>query len=408
MPAELRSDHDPPISTGKRAAWIDMARGLSIALVVLGHTGAPSVLVTPFSAFRLPLFFLLAGLTFRDPRPGGRFGVEARARAKRLLRPYVVFGLLSVLLWYVGWHYGMQTRIAVPPSRPMIGLVYANATNAGWMVPNVALWFLPALFCALLSLSAVVRAVDAWERRRVRRAVDGAGRTERAPPDDPRARTTRELAAVLALALAGYALGRVIFLPWSADAVLVMLPFLYVGLLLARLGRRDGGAALLPPAATLAALAVVAAAVAVNGRVSVAGRRFGLLPLFYAGGVAGALLVCEVVRRLRHVTPMNALLSRLGRQSLAILVFHILAFKAISMVALFVFHRDPRALDDLPWHWLVQWTLGIGLSLLGAAACRRVPALRAVLYPSEGAPPPAAGAPGPRGRLAARRRPAGW
>ncbi|BAS27722.1 acyltransferase family protein [Limnochorda pilosa] len=53
-----------PTSPMDRVRAIDLARGIRIALVVLGHTPLPAWLNGPLTTFRLPLFFLVSGYAF--------------------------------------------------------------------------------------------------------------------------------------------------------------------------------------------------------------------------------------------------------------------------------------------------------------------------------------------------------
>ena len=44
--------------------WIDVAKGIGIILVVLGHSMFPKHIL--ISGFHMPLFFILAGITFSE------------------------------------------------------------------------------------------------------------------------------------------------------------------------------------------------------------------------------------------------------------------------------------------------------------------------------------------------------
>lgn len=53
----------------KRLDWIDIAMGIAIILVIVGHTVPnPSPLRHAIFSFHMPVFFILAGYTFR-PKP---------------------------------------------------------------------------------------------------------------------------------------------------------------------------------------------------------------------------------------------------------------------------------------------------------------------------------------------------
>ena len=74
----------------KRLDWIDIAKGIAIILVIVGHTVPnPSPLRHAIFSFHMPLFFILAGYTFR-PKPWREL---LSGSVSRLLVPYVVLAL---------------------------------------------------------------------------------------------------------------------------------------------------------------------------------------------------------------------------------------------------------------------------------------------------------------------------
>lgn len=45
-----------------RVAWIDMAKGIGILLVIFGHSGISKVPLAVIYTFHMPIFFFLSGL----------------------------------------------------------------------------------------------------------------------------------------------------------------------------------------------------------------------------------------------------------------------------------------------------------------------------------------------------------
>ena len=54
------------MTTKKRIQWIDIAKGISIILVVYGHSGLNNVPIIGswLHAYRMPFFFFVSGLLF--------------------------------------------------------------------------------------------------------------------------------------------------------------------------------------------------------------------------------------------------------------------------------------------------------------------------------------------------------
>lgn len=127
-----------------REAWIDVAKGIAITLVVLYHAimyldavgmaGALAPLNPLFDTFRMPLFFFMSGIlaasAIRLP-----YWQLFRKRMSLLLYLYIVWVALQTLV-----------LLALPPINP------AGTPNATWaslvslfLRPNSNLWFIYAL-----------------------------------------------------------------------------------------------------------------------------------------------------------------------------------------------------------------------------------------------------------------------
>lgn len=86
-----------------RIAWIDVAKGLGILLVVAGHSRLAElpVLGSWVNSFQMPLFFVLAGLCF-DGRTSGRRDVGDENDGWQLLRDICKCALQARFLLHSG------------------------------------------------------------------------------------------------------------------------------------------------------------------------------------------------------------------------------------------------------------------------------------------------------------------
>lgn len=122
-------------SKTQRIEWIDIAKGIGILLVILGHSvkfgGAIHNLI--FS-FHMPLFFVLSGITYKQ-RDNKTFICR---KFRTLIMPYVVFSIigfvLSVMIPF--WRNGLSIKTVIKD----IYLANPNAANVS------SIWFLVALF----------------------------------------------------------------------------------------------------------------------------------------------------------------------------------------------------------------------------------------------------------------------
>ena len=128
-----------------RNSTIDLAKGIGIFLVVLGHN--PIVLNESDELFRIifsfhmPLFFFLSGIFLRETDQLKPFVLS---RASSLLKPYFVIlasmGLLKLFLAIV------QGDAGIYHAQYFLGLVYGT----GRTIDSEPMWFLPHLFISLV------------------------------------------------------------------------------------------------------------------------------------------------------------------------------------------------------------------------------------------------------------------
>lgn len=145
--------------SSKRLDWIDIAKGIAIILVIVGHTVPnPSPLRHAVFSFHMPVFFFLAGYTFR-PKPWREL---LSGSVPRLLVPYLVLAL--------AW----QVPTFLMSGAPLTGgtlvagletIVFASGVDVpGLGVAAVGMaWFLAALFTSRLLFNALMVLFDGRE-----------------------------------------------------------------------------------------------------------------------------------------------------------------------------------------------------------------------------------------------------
>lgn len=85
--------------TKTRITYIDMAKGIGILLVLIGHSEFPSAgLITWISSFHMPLFFILSGMLFSHNNTCKKDGKTFFCKkATSILLPYGIFSILSII-----------------------------------------------------------------------------------------------------------------------------------------------------------------------------------------------------------------------------------------------------------------------------------------------------------------------
>ena len=298
-----------PRATGRDQA-VDVARGLAILLVVVGHNRALSsaapALIDALFLFHVPLFFLLSGWVQREQA----LAAAVVNLARRLLLPFLIAALL------------VGTAKVITRGGSFGDMLAGVAWATGQTLPWSHLWFLPALFLAL-SFTQILRQVPG-----------GAPRWALA--------SLLALAAVFYLPLNTEPRGW----PWSLDLMPQCLLFVWLGALLhdsPRLRRQLGHPLMLVAVAAVFALAL-RARVDLNLRVYTPP-----LPATLAA-ISGCVLTLAMARGLANLRVPAALFASMGRHTLAIFLLHVSIQKAL--------------LGWLPTSWLT----GI-LSAIIAIAC---------------------------------------
>lgn len=104
-------------------SWLDVAKGIGIILVVIGHSMFPKHLI--IDGFHMALFFILSGITFSTKDTFINF---TRKRFIRILLP--------CMFWALVW---IVTEI-----------------------PNIPIWFLYTIFFGLVLLFPVIKNLPLW------------------------------------------------------------------------------------------------------------------------------------------------------------------------------------------------------------------------------------------------------
>ena len=136
------------METGKRNSVIDIYKGIGIVLVLMGHIGFGASSSYISHAFHMPMFFFISGYLYHRNTEDG-FWAWVKKKARTLLAPYCVFGVLNYLFWMlIQFQKGENISIA-----PIIHLLFENTTG----LASGSLWFLTAIFFANVCFGVVDR-----------------------------------------------------------------------------------------------------------------------------------------------------------------------------------------------------------------------------------------------------------
>ncbi|MGG4216319.1 acyltransferase family protein [Paenibacillus sp. FSL L8-0638] len=132
------------MNASRRIEWLDIAKGIAIILVVIGHSPATPEMKSIIYAFHIPLFFFLSGFVF-NPQKNNDTPKFIFHKIKILAVPYFVFSLIGYLI-YILWEKDVfSTNFSTYAI--IKGFIIASATT---MKIDTVLWFLPCLFIVQL------------------------------------------------------------------------------------------------------------------------------------------------------------------------------------------------------------------------------------------------------------------
>lgn len=132
----------------KRIELIDLAKALTIFLVILGHTAG--VTDTPLYArviytFHMPLFFLLAGMSIKPVALRGfsGWGTFLKKNLQAMVFPFFIWGLIYAPFSFQNIPY----------------LLYASWKSLSKMDTLTSLWYLAALFVARILVQVILNII---------------------------------------------------------------------------------------------------------------------------------------------------------------------------------------------------------------------------------------------------------
>lgn len=138
------------MAASKRINYIDLAKGIAILCVIIGHTFSAydkgNILVQFIYSFHMPLFFILSGWFAKEDNVAVRPAILKKA--KQLLIPYLIINIIKYIIKIAVYGFtskGLKTFV--------ISLIYANGASGKTnlcMIPHLKIvgmsWFLIALF----------------------------------------------------------------------------------------------------------------------------------------------------------------------------------------------------------------------------------------------------------------------
>lgn len=320
-----------------RIPAIDIVRGITISLVVMGHTEVPSQINTIFASFRMPLFFLVSGYLLNITKHTNNFNAFINSRIWRLLIPYFSACSFFYLIWLIRQNVG--TSDDVYWYEPLLGIFYGNGEQ---LYVNIHLWFLVCLFCSEIIFIFTMKYLQ-------------------------KSHTLLQITFYLSIGVLGFIISHYTHLPWGLDIALVVQLFLFIGNKLKYYGlftRFKLSKSFLIP--TLFIFLIMNP---INSFIDINNRMYGNLILFYVNGICGSLLMLYLSQLLGLTKIISRLFIYFGKNSINILIFH----NAVFWLMLLINRILPYPIFS---HWILFTIFGIAISLLISYFIKKYPLTR--------------------------------
>jgi len=291
----------------KRVKWIDIAKGIGIILVVLGHSNwffaqaTTTMFIQKYIySFHMPLFFFLSGYLFiKEKYPS--FKAFFIKKVKTLLIPYFFFSILSVLFIVILNLKNLDNLISFKTA--IIQIFYLKST----VVWNEPLWFLVCLF--------VVEIIYYFLSK---------------------IKSKKIIVFILLLcSITGYSLSFIInyfILPWGVGIALIAIAFYGIGNFVR--GNETLNKITLPNVPVFIICLIISVVIGgfLNSIIVMYLYQFGNIFYLYIGAVAGIIACIQLSQFISKQNIIIKLFEYYGKNSIVILCTHYFIFKILKRI----------------------------------------------------------------------------
>ena len=289
------------IQNNTRKQYLDIAKGIGIILVVLGH--CPQVynpLKQWIYTFHMPLFFIVSGMVWNrlSHEKKGFFSKSFLIdKLYRLIVPCYIWGVFYMILnAIINREFSSIMSIGY--------LLYGSQSGLSHAGSLTSLWFLPCMFLAVCAFELIQMT---------------AGKTDKRTPLLLISIVTAIIGIFLPRISGGY--------PWSLDVAFLAVAFMLFGYLGEEYCERIKNAWALGTIAIMAAILLTLTFglnlpyVNINN-VDMAGRYLGKPLLYFLDAVAGSIAVLSASRLLEKKSAINHGLAYLGKKTIPVFIIH--------------------------------------------------------------------------------------
>lgn len=324
----------------------DIAKGIGIILVVLGHLHIPGIHF--IYLFHIPFFFALAGYLYKDKYYSSLKNILEfiQLKFKRLLIPFIFFSFLGLFLH----------NILVKLHLYIEGATYYSASQFPLKILNTLLlsrievitspnWFLKCLFFSLLIITLISYMSAKTKNFELSRLV-----------------------LILCISQIGYYCYLHDFNVWIIGTICTAVLPVYIGIILKKMNCIDNN--FNRNLLFYSFLILFIFDMLLKQQIKLYFNVYYNPVLLIILTIIGFIFVLEIALYLSKFKYVTNVLSYLGRNTIPILCLHILSFKFVIYLQYLVLHEDISCLKSYPIYinngiwWFIYLIFGIGIPLL--------------------------------------------
>ncbi len=288
----------------KRIGFIDCAKGITILLVVLGHTIGnggrfEAILRGIIFSFHMPLFFILSSYTFRYSNDFSEFVLKVENGFKHLIIPVFILFFMKVILNYL---LKIPDYVEISISNIINSLVYSSGVEVTLGDTKIGslgmLWFLVVLFFSRLLFDYFQLKINnkVWL-----------------------------FSSVVFCSIFGVLISFFQWLPFCFDLVLTILPFIYSGYCLKKYDLEKKYIIKSGVFLCIFLILLLIEFCVCNNYLELACRRYSFYPVSFIIAIIGTLFVLYFSQILQKIMIFKCL-NFLGKNSFLILSIHYLDY----------------------------------------------------------------------------------
>lgn len=255
-----------------RLLWLDVAKGMTILLMIVGHTSIPGIISNFIFAFHMPLFFIASGWCTNWAKDN--YGDFVLKKMRTLGVPFLVYSFFVIsVASFIGYD----------------SITLGGVITKGW--EGYALWFVPVLFFSLLAAKSIMSFINrSWLRYAV---------------------------CILLMLMGAFFRYRHIYLPWTLATV----PYATCLVLLGSSLRKFQEYIDRPHLWILGSGLILTSIISYQWRMDMAWNNIIPVVILTTGAIAGTVMMFSIASYVTRVPWVSKIFQAIGKETFIILAF---------------------------------------------------------------------------------------